>query len=240
MLFSSEVLSLINHASNSIPLHMKEKLTSKAFIDACRAIDSDEKERIRLTIALLKIIALDPKSKYEEKDSAGMYGGVTNLTQYSLRFHRVINPIGWLSVVNYEDTFTEIELAIKENLNSRMYKAAQVSRRIDSIVNKGIERISKKGRELSLELKDEMKSKHQTGLSDRNFRLTDEQYAEISNQVLAFENPKKENLYARFRSVERLTSPGIEKGYYAWFATFLFHNIFVNANAPREELVLVG
>lgn len=101
---------------------------SVEYENAIKTLDSKADIKAYLTCQLLLKIALDPLTGdrvdhflRENEDGAWI----------QVRLDRTFNFIGWFSLPSGDPRIAEIRKAIETNLNSRMFKAARMGRRLD-------------------------------------------------------------------------------------------------------------
>lgn len=112
-------------------------------------LEQDERDpnaMARLTIQLLQCMALDPLVGDQVAHFIGPAGEGDAFVL--LRFNRVVNFIGGFVISKASPAYAELVAAVQANLASRMFKAAQLHRRLDQARKKAEARIVRKGRQV--------------------------------------------------------------------------------------------
>lgn len=115
------------------------------------AMERDPEQLARLTIALLGHVALDPQQgttvdNHTPFRGALIKGSNTHPTAvyFALQFHRVVNFIGNFTLSADSPEMPELLNAIEKNLSSKLFKAAQMVRRLEKTVPSHYARFRKK------------------------------------------------------------------------------------------------
>jgi hypothetical protein len=105
------------------------------------AMERDPEQLARLTISLLRHMALDPQRGATVDDHTPFRGALIkgsntapNDIYFALQFHRVSNFIGNFTLPADSPEMPALLKAIEENLASKMFKAAQMDRRLEKTV----------------------------------------------------------------------------------------------------------
>jgi hypothetical protein len=107
-------------------------LRSPAYLAALEGIKDNPQEMARLTVGLLKHMALDPTRGTQIGDFALGYDNPEDETIYFLcHINRVSNFVGYFELPRGSREAVKLVEAIRENLESRMFKAARMSRRLE-------------------------------------------------------------------------------------------------------------
>jgi hypothetical protein len=115
------------------------------------AMERDPEQLARLTIALLRHMALDPQRGTTVDDHTPFRGALIKGSNtastdvyFALQFHRVTNFIGNFTLSAASPEMPALLKAIEENLASKMFKAAQMDRRLERTVPSHYSRFRKK------------------------------------------------------------------------------------------------
>lgn len=122
-----------------------EYFRSDEYQTRCDVLCKDPRALARLTIALLKHIALDPQQGERVEDflaepAEGPY--IVNL-----HFYRIVNMVGSFELPADAPEVSELKAGIAENLASRKFKAAKMHRRLEARNMKRFHRIARRARE---------------------------------------------------------------------------------------------
>ena len=130
-------------------------LRTEAFKGLVRTLKEDPRALARLTIGLLDHIALDPLEGDNIIDFVSYSGPDHALTElnaesesiwFYLHLNRVTNFIGSFTLPRSAPECAELFSAIQRNLDSKMFKAAAMHRRLEKLVPSRTRRIERKGR----------------------------------------------------------------------------------------------
>jgi hypothetical protein len=118
-------------------------LKNPAYLKALEGIADNPREMARLTVGLLKHMALDPTRGTQIGDFALGYDDPADETIYFLcHINRVSNFVGYFELPRGSEEASQLVKAIRENLESRMFKAARMSRRLERKASGRCTRIS--------------------------------------------------------------------------------------------------
>lgn len=191
-------------------------IASESFLKAAKHVDEDIATRVFLMIELLAISALDPLQGSKPEDFYSETGGNAC---FLLSLHRVVNPLGNLLELNVSDPlFSNMLNAVKANLASKMFKAAQIYRRFQPRVTRAHVRNKEKADDAYFEVRKRFGERYRYQRSE----FTDAERQEMDAAYAAVFNPLEEKLNERVRKINRISSPGIELGYSVWLANFLY------------------
>lgn len=113
-----------------------EQLRSEQFEDQVQALNNDAAALARMTVALLQYLALDPNvgSRVEDFIPEAHPARRTNAGQVwvNLAFFQTANFIGAFTLESDSVELSLLVKAIQENLDSKMFKAAVLYRRLKS------------------------------------------------------------------------------------------------------------
>ena len=146
---------------------------------------------------------------------------------YTIRFNRVsnfIDPVFSLPVSS--GRAKQLNKAIEANLNSKMFKAAKMSRRLDRQLLRLESQIEAKARKAYDAFKDPNGCFTKENLEER-LRLANEAYDQVTD-------PRKEQLKERVRRVSNCAFPGFQGSYSEAVAGFLYKHL------PYESLTSVS
>lgn len=104
---------------------------SQDYRDDMEAIHNDPVLATRLTLRLLENIALDCKAGTTVEDFLGP-DSKDGVEFVNLRIHRTANFIPAFSLSRSSDEFAQLREAVKVNLESSMFRAANISRRLEA------------------------------------------------------------------------------------------------------------
>lgn len=120
---------------------VEEHFRSLDYRARLEALGSDPEQMARLTIALLKHMSLDPQRGTTVDDHTPFRGALIKGSNtaptsiyFALQFHRVVNFIGNFTLSADSPEMPALLKAIEENLSSKMFKAAQMDRRLEKTV----------------------------------------------------------------------------------------------------------
>lgn len=115
---------------------VQDQLRSEQFEDQVQALNKDAGALARMTVALLKYLALDPNVGHRVEDfipemnPAGRF--TTGQVWVNLEFFKTSNFIGSFTIEANSAELPQLLQAIQENLDSKMFKAAVLYRRLES------------------------------------------------------------------------------------------------------------
>lgn len=110
----------------------------------------DDYARARLTSALLSHMSLDPQMGNRVEDFVDMKPSADGMVGVNLRFYQVVNFIGSFTISMNSQEWTQLLQAIRENLASRMFKAALMHVRMRSKFNARIRILDKRASDAHL------------------------------------------------------------------------------------------
>lgn len=126
--------------------------SSSKFLDALAEMEQNPREMARLTIGMLENMALDPREGTRFEDFVKYAGQPWCLTKlkadsdsiwFCLRFYSVTNFLGTFTLPMEAPEMPLILDAIRKNLASRRFKAAQASSRLVNKMHRRFARIAK-------------------------------------------------------------------------------------------------
>lgn len=101
---------------------------TKAFLEDVERLEQEPKELARLTLGMLKHLALDPSIG----DCVEKFVSISDESiWFQLTFHRFTNIAGWFRLPRNTVESDQLLGAIQQNLESRRFKAANLCRRLD-------------------------------------------------------------------------------------------------------------
>lgn len=210
MSFFKTAINLKYHGLHMLPENIKPFFQAEGYIDLMLEIDNSEQRKAELTIQMLNCMALSPTEGYESVDDCYYDGDGT--AAFMLHFNRITNPIGMFTLELSDPLFQSVLDAISENLKSRMYKAAIISRRIER-----------------LSVKAQVRYRRKAGKAYEQVMDAAEVSAEVIAQAEQAYNdsikPNETRLFNRLRSVSNVAMPNAENGYTIWLAEFLHNNV---------------
>lgn len=227
-------MSLIQEFQNlrHYSLHMftgelKDFVLSAEFEENMRKADADPEILARLNMRALKGITLESFRGTRPDDF--ILRSETHTT-YLIGFSRVVNPMGpMLTLPNDSDYVDEMTRAVEENLNSKMFKAAKMSRRMDKRAVRLASQSAARGRKAyDLVLK---QSNYYSKESS-----PEERYHQIFLANLAYDqvtDPARARIKERHRRVSDCVDPGFTGNYSEAIANF-FHKHLASCVANTE------
>jgi hypothetical protein len=182
---------------------------SSEFEKAVRTLDDKADIKAFLMCQLLLQIALDPLSGdkvehfiRENEEEAWI----------QIRLDRTTNFIGWFSLPLDHPRVQELRIAIETNLNSRMFKAAKMSRRLDrrfiKIQSIALTRAQEAYRQVVHQCGGQLMTDEQRECANAAFEATSAEWIERNVQ--------------RLRAVSKVAHPGFSKGWSEDLANFLY------------------
>ena len=108
-----------------------DHLRSEEYRKNVEALGNDPKELARLTGCLLKHVSLDPLVGKRLEDFVNPFNVESEEYYFYLPLNRVVNFLGNFSLRRDSAEARALLQAIQENLNSKMFKAASMHRRLD-------------------------------------------------------------------------------------------------------------
>lgn len=158
-------------------------------------------------------MALDPLSG--NTTDAFVLGLNSDLVCFNIRFDRFTNFIGLIELPATSGRVEQLIEAIRKNLNSKMFKAAQIHRRLD---RRRIRLFEQAGDRASAAYAEVIQNADKTVHRDDLLQQAREAY----NQVF---NPRKEQIQTRCRNVGRVSSNGFQGSYTEAVAGFLYRHL---------------
>lgn len=208
----------LRRSTHTMNRYIADFVMSEEFMRSVREIDSNPARRAALMVELLKVVALDPTAGSKPTDFYSRSGAEVS---FNLRLDRVINPLGSLFFLSIEDAHcVELMKAVKRNLESRMFKAAKMHRRLDNLAQRAMGRYSdlanKAYQRVRLHVTGRLKSEHREHLTENDLAEMDRAFDEVYA-------PLKERLWKRMGKVAEASSPGLYNSSYTnWLASFLY------------------
>lgn len=183
---------------------------SADFESALRRIENDDDSMAFLMIEALKGIALDPL----RGDSTGAFCECYEETMvFNIHFDRWINFIGIIELP-LGDRASQLRDAIRLNLDSRMFKAAKMSRRLDRKLNR-----------LMGQADDRARAAFEAIYRRPGVIHTPELLEEACNTRERIRNRRREELLQRKHRVAQHACPGFLGGYSDAVANFLYRHM---------------
>jgi hypothetical protein len=142
-------------------------IRGEAFRTDVKNIQASPQELARLTLGLLKQLALDPQRGVLLGDFVQYAGEAPELEKltatsdsiwFCLHFNRVTNFIGSFTLLRSAPETELLLKAIQDNLDSKIFKAARMHRRLAAKMHKSYSRIYRLGREAHQKIMDASKS----------------------------------------------------------------------------------
>ncbi|MDO8416528.1 MAG: hypothetical protein Q7S87_09985 [Agitococcus sp.] len=200
-----------------IPGQTAEYFRSPEFCEKILTLENDPTEKLRLTLALLTHVALDPVIGATVDKHVNLYPKEGQIW-VCLNFNRIVNFIGSFSIEPGTPDALALTEAIEQNLKGKLFKAAVMHRRMDKKVNKHCWRISKF-----------CQAAYAKAMAELNFRPSDnaawrtsDSYKlkyDIANVTALMERDAlstslKSRMFARIRAVGNAASDKVVQGEY--------------------------
>lgn len=192
------------------------------FEDAMRNAEANLDTKAFLTIQALKEIALEPR----DSDRESIYFETDGCVAYNIRFDRMVNFIGGVfSLPANSGRAKQLNAAIEANLSGKMFKAAQMSRRLEKQVCR-LESQAKARADKAYDAFKQPNGCFANETFDEQLRLANEAY----DQVMI---PRKAQLRERMRRVINCACPGFQGGYTEAVAGFLYRHLPYESSCPH-------
>lgn len=222
-------MSFINVANNlrAHGLHMvsneiKLFLSSDAYLKSIKEVDGSDVLKAKLTINMIRSTALSTREGYETPEDC-YYEDEEGNAFFTLHFHRLTNPIGSFSLTLDDPLFQLVLDAIDRNVKSRMYKAAELTVRLERLSVKAQVRYRVKANAAYKQtLSENQPSDAMVASFDPDRFVVEAKATKLAeaayDKVL---NSNQTRLFDRLRAVGRVAMPDTELGYTVWLAEFL-------------------
>lgn len=201
-------------------------LSSPKFTDALDVVEQDPRHLARLTIGLLQNVALDPNQGTRVEDFTkhpgltyvrGQLADSDDSIFFNLRFHDVANFIGTFTLSKGAPEMPTLINAIRENLESPRFKAAQMHLRLQNKQNQRIRRFRKLGyAAMDRQVAQSKKHAPQFSASQEAERMAYEQ-EQFKLRYQAFDaafNPLRARMENRLQAVKKATVSKAFQGSY--------------------------
>lgn len=229
------VCSQLQHGSHILEPNLQQFVRSPEFRAAMERAASDEEIKARLMIQALKGISLST-DKGDTMDDFTIYypENGRKMVCFWIKFHGWVNFIGNIDLPEGSEIAIELIEAIQENLNSRMFKAATVMRRIypvkDRLYGQAGRKVKLAERQLNegyAEKREEI-AKSYSSFEERyiHLRALDEEIkAKVDELYDQTYNRRIDQLEERYRRVSRQAHPEFNGAYTEAVASFLYKHL---------------
>lgn len=191
-------------------------VSSDAFKKTMAVVEKDADTKAFLAIEALKGIALDPLTG---KKPEAFYFQSGDRLCFNLKFDRWVNFIGWFELPENSGRAKQVVEAIRSNLESRMFKAASMHRRLDKRRANMYEQVTQRARKAYAEVV--QKCSRQEAPEEVR-RKADAAYDSVFDR-------RWEDINARVRKIAKESSPGFRGGYSEAVANFLYWHLPMKA-----------
>lgn len=123
---------------------MREHLQGASFQQVVNQARFDDYARARLTIALLSHVSLDPHAGTSLEDFVDMRPSEDGMVVVYLGFYQVLNFISSFTISRSSSEWLELQDAIRQNLASRLFKAASMHVRMYKALNSRVRVLEKR------------------------------------------------------------------------------------------------
>ena len=186
---------------------------SQAFTDGLVTAEKYDVEKARMTIAMLKCVALDPLRGADRH--AFITQGEGKL-RCNLAFDRLANFVGLFEIDLAAPLAKALVDAVEQNLRGRMFKAAQASRRIE---RRSVAMLAKAARRGTAAYRASLDAAMPKGVL--RWSPTPEDYFRANAEFDRAYGNARENIERRLSALGRVASPGFTGGYTEAVAGFL-------------------
>jgi len=212
MLFTgnSSVLGALRRGTHMLDEIMASALLCDDAVAAMQKTDEDPDAQAFLMLELLKSIALDPTQGETPDRFFRIYDDEVIFT---LHLDRWSNFITSCLCLPHGSRANQLIEAIQENLNSRMFKAAKMSRRLDKRFNRLYQQARNRAEKIAYAGEENLWSwpKDRRDEADSLYRRIFEK--------------REETLLNRLRKVSAVASPGLQGGFTEAVAKFLYNHL---------------
>lgn len=193
---------------------------SQAFTDGLQTAEKYDVEKARMSIALLKGIALDPLQGSELSAFVTVEEGKLYC---DLRLDRWVNFIGMFAIDEAAPLAKALLKAVEENLGSKMFKAAQVHRRLERKTAGMLAKAAQRG---NTAYRASLDAARPTGAlrwshSPEDFDRANAEFDKAYGNV-------RESIERRLKALGRTASPGFRGSYTEAIAGFLHQYLSSN------------
>lgn len=219
---NSSVLSALRSGTHMLEGDIVSALLSEDAIEAMRKTDEDVDAQAFLILELLQCIALDPMWGNTPERFYSVYEDEIFFIIHLDRWANFITPCLGLP---HGHRANQLIQAIKDNLASKMFKAAKMSRRLDKRFVRLSEQAHRRYYKIayaSLEKpwpKDQFESDHRSW--QEHFRAREDASAKYDELF----DERREALLKRLRKVSSAASPGLQGGFTEAVAKFLYNHL---------------